>query len=117
MVFDVDGGPHFVPLPRVELAALVDVLIGNVFAHTEQGTAFTVEVNPTPDGVRLIISDEGSGFPHTDVVARGKSESGSTGLGLDIARRSTHKAGGRLVLGQAPGGGGVVTATFGRPPG
>ena len=40
---------------------------------------------------------------------------GSTGLGLDIARRTAEAAGGRIVLGRGPGGGAEVRLELGAP--
>jgi signal transduction histidine kinase len=42
-------------------------------------------------------------------LRRGDSSGGSTGLGLDIARRTAEQAGGSLTLGSAPAGGLQVT--------
>lgn len=49
------------------------------------------------------------------MAARGASGSGSTGLGLDIARRAAQAAGGTLGLGAAAGGGAQVTLELGPP--
>ena len=38
------GGPHPVHLPREDVAAALDVLLGNVFAHTPDGTPYAVSV-------------------------------------------------------------------------
>ncbi|MEU8567335.1 HAMP domain-containing protein, partial [Streptomyces pathocidini] len=43
--------PTPVRLPHDDLAAVVDALIGNVFQHTPQGTAFTVRVERTAQAV------------------------------------------------------------------
>ncbi|HEY0638680.1 MAG TPA: ATP-binding protein, partial [Pseudonocardiaceae bacterium] len=47
--------------------------------------------------------------------ARGSSGAGSTGLGLDIARRTAEQGGGHLRLGPSPAGGLAVTLTLPRP--
>ena len=41
---DVEPGPVPVALARADLDAGVDALLGNVFAHTPDGTAFTVRL-------------------------------------------------------------------------
>ncbi len=52
------------------------------------------------------MGDAGPGLPPgTDSVRRGASSAGSTGLGLDIARRAAEQAGGRLGLRPGPLGG------------
>ena len=71
-----------------ELEAALDALLGNVFAHTPEGTAFRVEVRTLSDGgISLAVEDAGPGLS-PDFVERGVSGAGGTGLGLDIARRT-----------------------------
>jgi signal transduction histidine kinase len=99
-------GPLPVPVAAADLAACVDALLGNVFAHTPDGTAFSVTLTA---GVELTIADRGLGFSSAaDPAERGASGRASTGLGLDIARRTAQAAGGDLALGNQPGGGAVV---------
>jgi K+-sensing histidine kinase KdpD len=45
------------------------------------------------------------------------SGGGSTGLGLDIARRITETAGGTMTIGRSATGGGSVTLGLGHPAG
>jgi signal transduction histidine kinase len=78
-----------VPLPRSELVAAVDALLGNVFRYTPQGTPFEVAVSRRDGYVSVRVDDAGSGITHPDrAMRRGSSERGSTGLGLDIVRRA-----------------------------
>jgi signal transduction histidine kinase len=51
------------------------------------------------------VEDDGPGLADPALVERGRSGAGSTGLGLDVARRTAEAAGGRLVVGARPGGG------------
>ncbi|MFF3868784.1 sensor histidine kinase [Micromonospora sp. NPDC001898] len=104
---DLDPGPLPVAVPAEELAAALDALLGNVFAHTPDGTAFTVRLARDSDGVVLVVADEGPGMPAA-TVRRGASPAGSTGLGLDIARRVAEAGGGRLELRTGPAGGAEV---------
>ena len=97
-----------------DLAAAVDALLENVVAHTPEGTPFAVRLTATGDGARLEISDEGLGIPD-DAIERGRSDRGSTGLGLDIARRSAEAAGGTMSLERGEGGGARVVLTFRAP--
>ncbi|KUL29273.1 HAMP domain-containing sensor histidine kinase [Actinoplanes awajinensis] len=70
-----------------DLAAALDALLGNVFAHTPDETPFTVTLTPRPSGGALLtVADEGPGFPPA-ASRRGTSGANSTGLGLDIARQ------------------------------
>jgi signal transduction histidine kinase len=85
-----------------DLVALVDVLLDNVFTHTPDDAAVRVGVDRAPGGgVRLVVEDAGPGLPDADVVDRGASRGGSTGLGLSIADRTATESGGRLELGRS----------------
>ena len=94
--------------PRfADLEAAVDALIGNVFAHTPEGTPYSITCSSTVETVRLIVDDGGAGFG-PEALERGRSGGGSTGLGLDIARRTAETSGGRFTVGESPLGGARV---------
>lgn len=94
-----------VAVPADELEAALDALLGNVFAHTPEGTPFRVTVSRLPEGrVSLSVEDSGPGV-NEEHLGRGVSGAGSTGLGLDIVRRTAEGAGGYLNIGRAPRGG------------
>jgi signal transduction histidine kinase len=91
-----------VAVPRDEAEAAVDALIGNVFHHTPEGTAFRAGVV----GSTLVVEDDGPGIDDPDrAVQRGASSGGSTGLGLDIVRRLAATSGGTVVVTRGQGGG------------
>jgi signal transduction histidine kinase len=99
-----------------ELDAAIDSLFENVFAHTPEGTGFDVVVKQRPGGgAVLVISDEGPGLERDELGVRGRSTRGSTGLGLDIVRRTAERSGGRLWLSNRLTGGAAITAEFGPP--
>ncbi len=98
----------------VELAAAVDALIGNVLAHTPDETAFRVELLVSTSGAVLVVEDDGPGFPAGPVHRRGHSGAGSTGLGLDIVRRTAERAHGGMTTGTSANGGARVEVAFGR---
>ncbi|MFI7597792.1 sensor histidine kinase [Actinoplanes sp. NPDC049681] len=105
---ELPSGPLPVAIPADELAAALDALLGNVFAHTPDGTAFGVALAPRRGGgAVLIVDDDGPGFP-SGALQRGASGSGSTGLGLDIARRAAEASGGALRVEAGPRGGARV---------
>jgi signal transduction histidine kinase len=106
---DLPDGPLPVAVSAADLAACVDALLGNVFAHTEEGVAVAVSLDR--DRV-LTVQDAGGGFDPA-AGARGVSGAGSTGLGLDIARRTAEAAGGTLSVDRSPLGGARVTVTLG----
>ncbi len=113
---DIAPGPLPVALGRADLDAAVDALLGNVFAHTPDGAAFAVRLVPAPDGGALLtVSDAGPGLPPGAAPSRGTSSAGSTGLGLDIARRAAERSGGGLDLGPSAQGGLQVGLRLGCP--
>ncbi len=103
-------GPHPVRLSSSDAEAAVDVLLGNVFAHTTEGTPYALSVTGVDGRVRLVVEDGGSGIPDSAVLDRGTSAGGSTGLGLDIAASLARAAGGELHIerSEALGGARVV---------
>lgn len=110
----IDAGPHPVALPEVELGALVDVVIENVFAHTPVGSGYRISVSRLPDDCcQLVVSDEGPGFANLDALGRGRSGAGSTGLGLDIVMRTAERTGGGVRIGTSVDNGAAVTVVLG----
>jgi signal transduction histidine kinase len=99
----VPDSPLVVPLAADDLADVVDVLVDNVFSHTPEPAGFGVRLVRAGDRVLLEVSDQGSG---PSAVRRERE--GSTGLGLDIARRAAAAAGGSLTFGRGAEGGTTV---------
>ncbi len=98
-----------VPVARAELAAALDAVLGNVFRYTPQGTAFEVSISRRDGWVALRVDDAGEGIADPDrALRRGASDRGSTGLGLDIARRAAQSTGGSVSLDRAAMGGASV---------
>ncbi|MFD4033612.1 ATP-binding protein [Streptomyces sp. NPDC058637] len=109
-----------IPVARPELVAALDALLGNVFRHTPEGTAFSVDVHHSGDAVLVLVSDAGPGIPDPKAaLARGASGRGadgtvgSTGLGLDIVRRVAEATGGDLRIGRSVLGGTEVRIWIG----
>ncbi|MBQ1064840.1 HAMP domain-containing sensor histidine kinase [Micromonospora sp. C41] len=104
------------PVPRAELAAALDAVIGNVFRYTPQGTAFEVAVSRRDGWVAIRIDDAGPGIPNPDrALRRGESDQGSTGLGLDIAKRVALQANGSVSIDRARLGGASVVMLLADP--
>lgn len=102
-----------VPVPRAELAAALDAVLGNVFRYTPQGTAFEVALSRRDGYVAVRVDDAGSGIPDPiRAVRRGESDQGSTGLGLDIARRVATAASGSVSIDRARLGGASIVMLF-----
>ncbi|MFI9149863.1 sensor histidine kinase [Streptomyces sp. NPDC053367] len=100
--------PVRIPVARADLAAALDALLGNVFRHTPEGTAFAVDVHNGEDAVIVLVSDAGPGIPDPAAAmarGRGSGTDGSTGLGLDIVRRLAESTGGDVRIGASVLGG------------
>ncbi|MGC1211848.1 MAG: HAMP domain-containing sensor histidine kinase [Micromonospora sp.] len=104
------------PVPRTDLAAALDAVIGNVFRYTPQGTAFEVAVTRRDGYVAIRIDDAGPGIANPDrALRRGASDQGSTGLGLDIAKRVALQANGSVSIDRAQLGGASVVMLLADP--
>jgi signal transduction histidine kinase len=107
-----DIEPFYVPVRRADAEAAIDALLGNVFHHTPEGTAFRAGIV----GTSLVVEDDGLGIANPELaLRRGASFGGSTGLGLDIAQRFAEEAGGALVVGRSAAGGARIEVRLGVP--
>jgi signal transduction histidine kinase len=109
MTVQLGPAPVLVGVAGPDLAACLDALLGNVFAHTPESTGFAVRLGERAGGGGVVtVADTGPGFGGGDPVRRGTSGGGSTGLGLDIARQTAEASGGSLTIGSGAAGGLVV---------
>ena len=101
LTLDLPKPPAEVRSSAEDLAAAIDALVENVVAHTPDGTPARITLTRTTvgagQGVRIVVADKGPGIP-LGAGERGRSDRGSTGLGLDIARRCAEAAGGRIII-------------------
>ncbi|WP_346007052.1 HAMP domain-containing sensor histidine kinase [Janibacter terrae] len=94
----MDDGAHVdVACTSEELSEALDALIENVIAHTPEDSPLHVAVAGTSDGCRVDVTDRGPGIP-LGATRRGRSDRGSSGLGLDIARSCAESTGGRMEV-------------------
>jgi signal transduction histidine kinase len=101
--------PAPVPVPRAELAAALDALLGNVFRYTPQGAPLEVAVSRRDGYVAIRVEDGGPGIADPDrALRRGETNHGSTGLGLDIVKRVAHSANGAVNIARGRMGGASV---------
>jgi signal transduction histidine kinase len=101
--------PAPVPVSRADLAAALDAILGNVFRYTPQGTPIEVAVTRRDGWVAVRVDDGGPGIPDPEAaMQRGVSNKGSTGLGLDIARRLAAGVNGAVNIGRSRFGGASV---------
>ena len=117
MTVDVPDAPAQVAVAQAELDATIDALLNNVFAHTQPGVPFSVRVRPAPRHQWVLaVEDGGPGFGAAPSEAPAqRSRRGSTGLGIDIARRSAERSGGSIRTGRSRLGGALVELTLGCP--
>jgi signal transduction histidine kinase len=112
-------------ISRDELAAAVDALLSNVFAHTAEGTGFAIAVRQSggssPAWSLLVenasIPEGHADDPHPSRTRQRPAARGGTGLGLDIVRRTAAKAGGSVLAGATPAGGFRAEVRFPWQPG
>ena len=110
---ELGAGKSELGVSAEDLGVVIDTLVGNVFAHTPPGTRFSITTGDTENRPWIVVSDHGHGFADRSMVDRGVSGRGSTGLGLDIVRRTAELTGGHLDMNDRPGGGAVVHVWFG----
>ncbi len=90
-------------LTSIEACALLrntPALLENAVAHTPDATPVAVWARrdgDRPGHVLIEVCDRGPGFD-ADAVRRGRSDRGSTGLGLDIAAACARASGGVLSV-------------------
>lgn len=95
-------------------------LVANALRHTPTNGTITIQAEPLPKGVRLMVKDTGEGIPAADLpyifdrfwrgdAARSRTEGGSSGLGLAIARQLVQAHGGQIQVTSTLGKGTTFT--------
>jgi signal transduction histidine kinase len=105
--------PAFVSLSNEECSLLCSNLLLNALQHSPPRTEVKILLRTELNSVELRVEDQGDGvdpaiLPHVfERFSRGdpsrSRNTGGTGLGLAICRAIVHKAGGAIVLENAPG--------------
>jgi signal transduction histidine kinase len=113
---DVPEAHAYVAISARELGAALDALVDNVFSHTAAGTSFGLAVRSAADAsVDIAVEDAGDGIAQSELAERGVSSAGSTGIGLDVARRAAEHGHGELRIEQSAAGGARVVLRFPGP--
>ncbi len=108
----------------IMLRQAISNVVDNAIKFTPSGRRVTIHFASTPDEHQVVVDDEGPGIPmnrRSQVVERfyrldRDREQGTdgAGLGLSIVQWSVTAQGGRLELGDAPGGGTRVSIALSR---
>jgi two-component system OmpR family sensor kinase/two-component system sensor histidine kinase QseC len=101
------------------LRILVRNLIDNAIRHSSAGSRVKVQCGSAAAGAVLRVMDSGPGIPPADrervfdrFHRRAAAPEGGSGLGLAIVRAIADRHGAAVSLGDAPGGGLLVTVAF-----
>jgi len=120
-----DGEPVMADVDRALMLRAVSNLVSNAIAHTPPGGTIRLGTAGEGDGVRIEVSDTGSGIPSDALPrvfdrffrvdpSRSKS-SGGTGLGLAIVQSIMTLHGGRAEIRSQIGRGTMVTLRIHTP--
>ena len=101
---ELPQGPVPVALEATDVTDMLDVLVDNVFAHTPEDVGFSIRLGRAGEKVTLEVADRGPGPAATGTDTAGRDRTGSTGLGLQIVRRTAARVGGHLTLSPASPG-------------
>lgn len=82
-----------VGMSALEFGDVVDICLDNIFAHTPDGTDFSLRLAARDGRVTLELIDAGPGFS----AEPGELRRGTSGMGLQIAQRLIERAHGRLT--------------------
>jgi len=98
----------------LDISRVLRNLIENAIRHSPAGTSAAVVITTDTDGITVVVADHGEGFPaefrdhafdpFTRADPARATRTGHAGLGLAITRALVQQHGGRVWLGDGPGG-------------
>ncbi len=110
----IADGPGNVTANQLDVSRGLRNLVENAIRHSPTNGLITVTVVCTDDGVSVVVADQGEGFPadfrdqafdpFTRADPARATRTGHAGLGLAITRALVQQHGGRIWLGNGPGG-------------
>jgi signal transduction histidine kinase len=105
---ELTDGPLAVTCDPGRVAQVLRILLDNAIAHTPEGTAVTLAVEPEGGRARFTVTDRGTGIPRGDlqrVFEPFYTSDGTrgSGLGLAIAHELAERMGGGLSVRSMPG--------------
>jgi two-component system sensor histidine kinase BaeS len=91
------------------LDQIITNLVANALRHTSKGGEITLRVEPTQNGVRILVRDTGEGISSEDLPyifdrfwkgdpSRSRAEGPGSGLGLAISRKLVESHGGYIEV-------------------
>ena len=110
----VEAEEIYVDIDPAKVERVIENLLVNAARHTPAGTAVQIQVRTLPNGVVLIVEDEGPGVPDElkealfEPFRQGETVTGSgsgMGIGLSLVRRFAELHGGTAHVEDRPGGG------------
>jgi signal transduction histidine kinase len=110
-VVTVAGDEILADVDGAKVERIIENLLNNAARHTPPGTPVWVDVHPRPDGVEILVEDEGPGVPRElreaifEPFYQGDQARGGVGLGLSLVRRFAEIHGGTAWVTDRPGGG------------
>jgi signal transduction histidine kinase len=114
----VESDPVMVDIDPGKVERIVENLLNNAARHTPAGTPVHVVTNERPNGVVLVVEDEGPGVPNDlkqeifEPFRQGESARGGVGIGLSLVSRFAQLHGGTAHVEDRPGGGARFVVTL-----
>jgi signal transduction histidine kinase len=115
----VDTEPTTADADPVIIRRIIDNLLSNATRHTPPGTTVWARVRREPDGVLLVVEDDGPGVPDDlrnrvfELFSRDpRGTDSGLGIGLTLVRRFAALHGGSARLETRPGGGASFHVLF-----